>query len=210
MSPELAWTVLLKHMDEASQSRVFVRHVHRHPDDISLLPSWKEFMQHDSEGSDHLLYLNVLALSLLDTSLLHTHEPGTYCYNAPSYGPVRIVRDEEEDEGEDGCETLQIQVQDASDHYETQKCTKVNGTFLQDVEYAALKLSVDLWLVVEVIGMQQIAEYTALVVVKRGCIFPSSDSLLPDRYVLVVHLSDEQAGAWLIDIATRATSSANL
>ncbi|EKM53743.1 uncharacterized protein PHACADRAFT_98901 [Phanerochaete carnosa HHB-10118-sp] len=192
MTPELAWSVLLKHVDSVSRLRISMHHMKHHPDDTSLFPSWHQFMHRGTEGPARFTGSNAPGLFLLDTSRLPTPQPGTYLFQAPSYGPVRVVR--EGNKGARGSETVELEGQDAGDkpsYRQTLQC-KIGGTLSRDTEYTVLKFSSDLWLVVEVVGRRQVDGSAALEVVKQGSIFPSSDPLLSDRWELVVCLSDEE------------------
>ncbi|EKM53749.1 uncharacterized protein PHACADRAFT_260245 [Phanerochaete carnosa HHB-10118-sp] len=178
MSPDLAWTVLLKHMNSVSRYQLALRHVQRHPDDDSLLPSWQEFMHYGREDITRQIgsALGWLHLHLPDPSRLHMPEAGTYFQEAiVSHGSVRIIRKGDKDEF--GHETLELQTQSANgdiSYDEIQDC-KVFGTFPRSVKYIILKLALRVWLVAEVTGRRRVEGKPATEVIKRGCIFPPTN-----------------------------------
>ncbi|EKM53763.1 uncharacterized protein PHACADRAFT_260256 [Phanerochaete carnosa HHB-10118-sp] len=198
MPPELAWTMLLKHLSPYARRRVASRHAWCHPDDTSLLPSWKDFMQCERDDIARPLdsALADSALYLLDDSRLHVHEPGVYChYNILSHGPVSIDCEGKKDES--GYETLKLQYRDVWNRllrFDIKDC-EVAGTFLPGVKYAILDLPPQVWLIVEVIGEREVEGTAALEVVKRGCVFPLSNQLPPLIWYKrrIVHISEEEA-----------------
>ncbi|EKM53760.1 uncharacterized protein PHACADRAFT_211409 [Phanerochaete carnosa HHB-10118-sp] len=178
MPTELAWTALLKHIGLDSRWRVALRHARRHPNDTSLLPSWKDFMQYEQEGNDIHSWYSVPGLSdlyLLDHLNLHTPEPGTYFHKviAGLYGSIDIDREGTKDSS--GHKILRFQ--DAIGALYEITATKVGGTFLRGAAYLILKFTSEVWLVVEVIGRRLMGEQMVQWVVKRGCIFPLLDPI---------------------------------
>ncbi|EKM53770.1 uncharacterized protein PHACADRAFT_260266 [Phanerochaete carnosa HHB-10118-sp] len=197
MSPDRAWTALLKHVDPLSRWQIALRHVICCPDDISLFPSWQVLMQYEQpERVTHTSRPDHGALlSVLDNSCLQMTEPGIYFHKAvPMYGPVDIDRQGKKDES--GHETLKLQSRGASGRlscYEIEDC-RVGGTVLRGVKYVILKLTWVVWLVAEVTGERQVGGESALEVVKRGCIsVPSNQLTLPPWYnKCVVYISEEE------------------
>ncbi|EKM53724.1 uncharacterized protein PHACADRAFT_260212 [Phanerochaete carnosa HHB-10118-sp] len=170
------------------RGNIFSRHVKDHPDDVSLWPSWKQFV-----AQDHSAWMRIVddqtspgaPLDLVGDSRLGVHERGTYVQEVLSFGRCIIVRQGRNDKNNNRAFSVRCQGHVRKIH------GVIGGTVSRDVTYMFLQLELKTWLVVEVNGKRQDEGLrTVFEVVKRGCILLENvPSFSPRRTVTVMYTS---------------------
>lgn len=173
MTVELAWAVLLKHVDAWIRKDIALAHLRCYPESTALLPSWDDFRHANSDDVQYGTLL--MTLNLIADSQLGALEPGTYYQEINSCGPfiLKYHADGSTDSGK-----LELGIPDSSRPPYIFTC-RLGGSITGGKSYRLLQLDVDSWLVVETVGERMAEGDRMFEVVKRGSIL-FANGVIPD------------------------------